>query len=134
MSLRVNESVIIIEGRMQKICVVVNDYGKLRLRDIPFSFSVVPHSVNAGRLSIHLCVHCTLILIMNYYVIKGDYNITNVPTVIPVGVLEACFQLVAIDDTIVESDEGFTLVIEAANPNDEVIENATVIIVDNDRM
>ena len=45
---------------------------------------------------------------------------------------QACFQLAAIDDTIVESEEAFTLVIECANSNDIVAGNATVVIIDND--
>ena len=45
---------------------------------------------------------------------------------------QACFQLVAIDDTIVESEEVFTLIIEASNSNDIVSGNVTVVIVDND--
>ena len=62
-----------------------------------------------------------------------DYNITNLPASIPVGQSEVCFQLVGVDDTIVENDEGFTLVIEATNFNDAVLSNATVIISDNER-
>ena len=54
------------------------------------------------------------------------------PAIIPVGMSQACFQLAAIDDTIVESEETFTLVIESANSNDIVAGNATVVIIDND--
>ena len=64
---------------------------------------------------------------------KDDLNITNQPVVIPNGVSEACFQLVAVDDGVVESNETFTLVVEATNSNDMVEENTTVVISDNDR-
>ena len=68
------------------------------------------------------------------HAIEGEYNITNQPAVIPVGVSEACFQLVAIDDHVVENHEEFTLVVEATYSNDVVIGNATFIIADNDGM
>ena len=63
---------------------------------------------------------------------EGDYNITNQLIVIPVGMSQACFQLVAVDDTIVESEEAFIVVIEAIHSNDIVTGNATIVIVDND--
>ena len=63
---------------------------------------------------------------------EGDYNITNQPAVIPVGVSQTCFQLVAIDDTIIENEEGFTLVVEAVNSNDVIVDNATIAIYDNE--
>ena len=71
---------------------------------------------------------------MLLFVVEGDYNITNQPAVIPVGVSQTCFQLVTIDDIIVETDEGFTLVVEASNSNDMVVGNATFFISDNDSM
>ena len=51
---------------------------------------------------------------------------------IPPGVSEECFQLAAIDDDIVESDEVFRLLIETLHPNDVVNGNTTVVIQDND--
>ena len=54
------------------------------------------------------------------------------PAVIPVGVSQSCFQLVAIDDTIVEIDEEFTLIIEAKNSNDVISGKMTIVISDND--
>ena len=69
---------------------------------------------------------------LNLTIFEDDYNTSNVPAVIPVGVSQSCFQLVAIDDTRIESDEEFTLIIEAKNPNDVVSGNMTIIISDND--
>lgn len=62
----------------------------------------------------------------------NDYNISNFSSVIPVGESQYCFQLVAVDDTIVESDEEFILVVETKNSNDIVSGNVTVVIFDND--
>ena len=47
-NLQVNESVFVIEGGMQEICIVVNDYGQMRQRGIPISLSIVSHSVTIG--------------------------------------------------------------------------------------
>ena len=52
--------------------------------------------------------------------------------VLPPGVSEECFQLAAIDDEIVESDEMFRLIIETLHPNDVVNGNTSVVIQDND--
>ena len=67
------------------------------------------------------------------YIDIDDYNITNVPAIVPVGESQACFQIVAIDDTIVEGEEVFTLVAEAQNSRDIICDNATINILDNDR-
>ena len=61
-----------------------------------------------------------------------DYVVINPPAVIPIGESDLCFQLLAIDDEIVENEEEFILIIELSNPNDRVIENATIVISDND--
>ena len=127
MTLQINESIFISEGGTQKICVDINDHGQIRQRDILFLLSVIPHSVDTGMLP-----KCMLHLIIYVSVIKGDYNLTNVPAIIPVEKFQACFQVVAIDDTIVENDESFTIAIKAANSNDEAVGNTTVIIIDND--
>ena len=68
------------------------------------------------------------------FTVTGDFNITNQLVAIPVGVSEVCFQLVAVDDVIVESDEMFILVVEATNSNDMVDGNIVVVTIsDNDR-
>ena len=45
---------------------------------------------------------------------------------------QACFQLAAVDDIIVENEEEFTLIVEVTNPNDRVVGNTTINISDND--
>ena len=63
----------------------------------------------------------------------GDLDISDLPTEIAVGSYEACFQLEAVDDEIVEAEERFTLVVEARNKYDTVDGNTTQITVfDND--
>ena len=62
----------------------------------------------------------------------SDFLVVNTSTIIPPGVFEACLQLVAIDDEIVEDSEVFTVVVEAMNPNDMVNGTASIIISDND--
>ena len=69
---------------------------------------------------------------LNLTIFEDDYNTSNVPAVIPVGMSQSCFQLVAIDDTIVESDEEFTLIVEAKNSNDVISGKMTIVISDND--
>ena len=69
---------------------------------------------------------------MVWFAVESDYNIINQPAVIPVGVSDACFQLAAIDDMIIEDDENFTLVIETTNSNDKIVGKATFLISDND--
>ena len=69
---------------------------------------------------------------MNLFADKSDINITNELVIIPIGVSQVCFEVFAIDDAILESEESFTLVVEAMNPNDVVDGNTTVVISDND--
>ena len=61
-----------------------------------------------------------------------DITILNISSVIPPGVSEACLQLLATDDEIVEDDEVFTVMVKAGNPNDKVNGTASVVISDND--
>ena len=131
MILRINGSESIIEGGMQEICIVLvpADHREgLVQRDIPIFISVVPQS--------GMCAHTLDLLLflarLNFTIFEGDYNTSNVPAVIPVGVSQSCFQLVAIDDTIVESDEEFTLIVEAENLNDVISGNMTIVVSDND--
>ena len=48
MTLKINGSASIIEGRMQEICVVIVPVDGLIERDIPISLSVVPQNENCG--------------------------------------------------------------------------------------
>ena len=73
------------------------------------------------------CIYIELLSIAQFTG-EDDLNITNQPVVIPVGKSEACFQLVAVDDETAESNETFTLVVEATNPNDMVDGNTTCLL------
>ena len=53
---------------------------------------------------------------------------------IPIGESEACLEVVAVDDEIVEDNEYFTVTVKTVNPNDIVNETTSVIIFDNDGM
>ena len=66
------------------------------------------------------------------YVAIGDFTIANMMNVIPPGVSEACLQLQAVDDEIVEDDEYFTVTVETGNSNDMVNGTTLLIISDND--
>ena len=65
---------------------------------------------------------------------QGDVNITNPLIEIPIGDSEACVQLEAIDDIIVENEEAFVLVAMAVNMYDVLDKNVTLFISDNDGM
>lgn len=56
----------------------------------------------------------------------------NASIAIPPGESEACLQLLAADDVIVESEESFTLMVEAVDPSDTVNGNVLISISDND--
>ena len=63
----------------------------------------------------------------------GDLNISDLTAEIAVGSYEACIQLEAVDDMIVEAEERFILVVEARNKYDTVDGNTSQITVfDND--
>ena len=66
------------------------------------------------------------------FVDVGDYSLSRLPVSIPIMVSETCFQIMGIDDNIVENNENFMLTVEAINPNDIADRNATVVISDND--
>ena len=57
-------------------------------------------------------------------------NVTNI--IIPPGDSEACLQLLATDDEIVEDDEHFIVMAETVNSNDIVNGTTSIIISDND--
>ena len=65
----------------------------------------------------------------------GDYNIVSQlqQAVLSKAASETCFQILAVDDEIVEYDEELTVVFEPTNPNDRISGNTTIIISDNDR-
>lgn len=51
---------------------------------------------------------------------------------IPSGLYEACFQVRAVDDDIIEDTELFTVMVETSNANDVVNGTTLMIISDND--
>ena len=67
-----------------------------------------------------------------WFAVESDYKLINQPTVIPVGVSDACFQLAAVEDMVIEDDKNFTLVVETANSNDKIVGKTTFLISDND--
>ena len=52
--------------------------------------------------------------------------------IIPPGVSNACFQVLTVDDDIVEGNETFTVMMETEDPNDFVNGTVSVIVSDND--
>ena len=73
----------------------------------------------------------TMPLIANPVAIS-DLTASNVSIIIPPGSSEACLQLLAVDDDLVEGDDVFTITAEAANTRDSVNGNALITILDND--
>ena len=67
-----------------------------------------------------------------YSIAVEDIAILNTSIAISPGQSEACIQLLAVDDMIVESEERFTLRVEAADPSDTVNGNVSISISDND--
>ena len=63
---------------------------------------------------------------------ESDFNITDQPIVIPIGESHVCFEVLAVDDGIIENEEEFIVVFEPANANDMLNGNTTMNIVDND--
>ena len=45
---------------------------------------------------------------------------------------EACIQIHALDDELIEDEEHYSVVVEVGNPSDIVYGNTIVIILDND--
>lgn len=64
----------------------------------------------------------------------GDIAAENLSITIPSGTSEACLQLLAVDDEIVEVEEVFVITLKAGNVNDVVFGNVSVNILDNDGM
>ena len=136
-SLRVNQSVNIAEGEIQKICVLVENHQVSRERVIPISVSLVTKSVTSGM---SLCgptlltkINVVISPLLHIKIVDtGDYSISHLPVNIPTEVSETCFQITAIDDDIVENNEEFMLVVDAVNLNDIVDGNTAVNISDND--
>ena len=127
MNLGVIDSALITEGGVQEICVGVEDHAKSRERDIPISLLLVMHSAD-----ISMWAFIVIQSVFNVTIITGDLVNQLQQTVIPTGESEICFQLLAVDDEIVESEEELILIVEPTNPNDRVVGNTTVTIVDND--
>ena len=129
MNLGVIDSALITEGGVQEICVGVEDHAKSRERDIPISLVIVIHNAN-----ISMWAFIVLQSVFDAIIITGDYNIINQmqQMVISEAVFEVCFQVLAVDDEIIESEEEFTLIVEPTNQNDGIDGNTTIIISDND--
>ena len=66
------------------------------------------------------------------YAVNSDLNILNQSTIIPPGIYEACLELLAVDDEIVEDNELFKVMVNAENPSDMVNGTTMIIILDND--
>ena len=64
--------------------------------------------------------------------VASDLTSNIVSSVIPPEMSEACLELVAVEDEIVENDELFTLAVDTQNSNDVVDGNVSVIVTDND--
>ena len=56
----------------------------------------------------------------------------NESTIIFPGVTEACLELLAVDDEIVEDTELFKVIVNTESPNDMVNGTTMIIILDND--
>lgn len=137
-NLKVNGLVNLTEGEVGGICLTIDYPEQSRERVIPISVSFVCNSPTIGML-------CILIIISSYgclenkqsyfillFADESDFNITNHQPSIPIGVSEVCFQVVAVDDDIVENEEEFFLIIKPLNLNDMVNGNVTCFISDND--
>ena len=68
----------------------------------------------------------------SYSTADSDLTAENVSITITPGMSEACFEILAVDDEIVENDEEFVVTAEADNPNDIVNGNVSINILDND--
>ena len=59
--------------------------------------------------------------------------VTNETILIPPGYTMGCFELMAVNDDVVEIDDRANAVIVAGNPNDRLVNDTTLIIlIDND--
>ena len=96
-------------------------------RTVPLSFLFLLDSVTSSKYQ-GACILCEF----NILICPGDFNVINQPAEISIGASEACFQLEAVDDDIVEAEEEFTLVTETIHPNDTVDGSTRVVVTDND--
>ena len=133
MNLEVDDSVLIVEGGELGICVTVSKTSHERERDIYISYSVLLHSNTSGN---NILTNSFLQLKDYYYACAAinDYTIENMTNVIPPGESQACLQLLATDDKIVEDSEVFIVTIETGNTNDVVNGTTYITITDNDGM
>ena len=82
-----------------------------------------------------VCAHYNDTVVIRLKGDGDDFQLMNANdstiVVISRGENNTCFELLAIDDNIIEDDELFTIVVEAIHPNDRGT-NTTVTISDND--
>lgn len=71
-------------------------------------------------------------LLMFTYVALSDLMLMDFVSVIPPGASESCFQLLAVDDEIIEETEVFMVIVETVNPNDVINKTILVVVTDND--
>ena len=121
------ESIILTEGETKEICVMVKKDNE---RNISLSFVVEPKSSASGIFVLLPIIMYTIIL--ELHADNNDFSVVSEETVIPAGALQACLQLVAVDDNIVEGTEVFTVMVEPFNPGDKINGSTSVIISDND--
>lgn len=103
-------------------------------RNISLSFTVEPKSATSG-IYIFYCLLSILCIPLQYYELhagNNDFVVISEETVIPAGILQACIQLAAVDDNIVEGYEAFAVIAEPSNPSDTINGSTSVIISDND--
>ena len=116
------------EGEVQNVCVTV---GEERERDIDVVFSILPISNTSGTSSKWYIMR-TLFSDILLMLAASDLTSNIVSSVIPPEMSEACLELVAVEDEIVENDELFTLTVDTENSNDVVDGNVSVVVMDND--
>ena len=61
MNVRVNQSVILMESEMQKICLAISEQLEGRERNVHASLSVIPNNNTGGRCRITLIILCNMI-------------------------------------------------------------------------
>ena len=116
------------EGEVQNVCVTV---GEERERDIDVVFSILPISNTSGTSSKWYIMR-TLFSDILLMLAASDLTSNIVSSVIPPEMSEACLELVAVEDEIVENDELFTLTVDTENSNDVIDGNVSVVVMDND--
>ena len=123
-----DQSLIFGEGETQRVCAVVDEQSYERERNIYISFSVTPESYGASSNLIpkHACMNDP---IQHTISDSSDLIIENMSSIIPPGSSEACLQLEAVDDDIVEGVDVFAVTADSA---DTVNGNVSIIVTDND--